>query len=185
MDRLLCLLIHGMVSLSNLSRLLSRLGIGTYDEWSGGKPLRILLAGYNGARNTGSDVRVAAIARQLNELFGKETVRISVLTLDPDTLEGYFDSNVTLLPFSSLFPFDLFRACSSHHAAVLCEGSTLKSTFANALTLFLCETAGILSALGKPCIVRLRGGRNGTVSGADGGEAVPEYVFYHPDRGVL
>ena len=152
MDHLLCLLIHGIVILSNLPRPLSRLGIGNYDEWNAGKTFRILLAGYNGARNTGSDVRVAAIARQFNELYGREHVQISVLTLDTDTLEGYFDSNVTLLPFSSLFPFDVFRACCSHHAAVLCEGSTLKSTFANALTLFLCETAGILSAQGKPCI---------------------------------
>lgn len=44
------------------------------------------------------------------------------------------------------------RACSSHHAAILCEGSTLKSTFANALTLFMCEAAGIMANQGKPCL---------------------------------
>lgn len=59
---------------------------------------------------------------------------------------------MTLLPFSSIFPIDLYRACSSHHAAILCEGSALKSGFANALTLFLCEAAAVMSAQGKPCI---------------------------------
>lgn len=32
------------------------------------------------------------------------------------------------------------------------EGSTLKSTFANALTLFFCEASGIMAKQGKPCI---------------------------------
>ncbi|MBR0283023.1 MAG: polysaccharide pyruvyl transferase family protein [Oscillibacter sp.] len=108
--------------------------------------------GYNGAGNTGSDVRTVSIARQVNALFGKESVRMTVMTLDANSLEGCFDENVTLLPFSSIFPLDLYRACSSHHAAILCEGSALKSGFANALTLFLCEAAGVMSAQGKPCI---------------------------------
>jgi polysaccharide pyruvyl transferase WcaK-like protein len=51
-----------------------------------------------------------------------------------------------------MFPMDLYRACTSHHAAILCEGSTLKSTFANGLTLFLSEAAGIMGAQHKPCI---------------------------------
>lgn len=67
-------------------------------------------------------------------------------------MEGYFDDDVELLTFSSLFPLDLLRACTTHHAAILCEGSTLKSTFANALTLFMCEAAGVMSGQGKPCI---------------------------------
>ena len=129
-----------------------RLGAGGYDEWKAGEKLKILLVGYNGAGNTGSDVRTAAIARQVNELFGKESVQMTVMTLDADSLRGCFDENVALLPFNSIFPVDLCRACSSHHAAVLCEGSALKSGFANALTLFLCEAAGVMSAQGKPCI---------------------------------
>lgn len=97
--------------------------------------------------DTGSDVRAAEIARQAREVFGRGGAEITVMAL-----EGYFDPDVTLLPFSSLFPLDLWKACASHHALILCEGSTLKSTFANALTLFLCEAAGIMGAQGKPCI---------------------------------
>ena len=117
-----------------------------------GKPIKILLVGYNGARNTGSDVRTAAIARQLKTLFGPDEIRITVMTLDPGTMEGYFDKDVELLKFSSFFPLDILRACSAHHAVILCEGSTLKSTFANALTLMHCEVAGIMAAQHKPCI---------------------------------
>lgn len=82
MDWLLCLLIRCIAWISKFSRPLSRLGVGEYDEWKAGEKLKILLVGYNGAGNTGSDVRTVAIARQVNELFGKESVRMAVMTLD-------------------------------------------------------------------------------------------------------
>lgn len=152
MDRILCLLIYFITAISRFSKFFARLGIGSYEEWEPGKKLKILLVGYNGARNTGSDVRVVAIAQQIKDLFGKGHVQITVMTLNVKSLEGYFDEDVVLLPFSSFFPWHVYRACSCHHAAILCEGSTLKSTFANALTLFMCEAAGIMSVQGKPCI---------------------------------
>ena len=152
MDRVLCFLIYVIAALARRTKFLARLGIGSYEEWSPGKKLKVLLVGYNGARNTGSDVRVAAIARQVKEVFGADRVEITVMTLDAATLAGYFDDDVTVLTFSSLFPRQLYRVCSRHHAAILCEGSTLKSTFANALTLFLCEAAAVMAAQGKPCI---------------------------------
>ena len=68
-------------------RFLARLGLGTYEEWKEGEKWKILLVGYNGARNTGSDVRVAAIARQLQELFEEDPVSITVMTLDAASLE--------------------------------------------------------------------------------------------------
>lgn len=144
MDRVLCALIYLISMLSRFS--------GKREKWAPGKKLKILFVGYTGARNTGSDVRVAAIVRQVRQLFGADQVQITVMTLDPKTLEGYFERDVELLTFSSLFPLDLFRACAHHHAAILCEGSTLKSTFANALTLFLCEASGIMASQGKPCL---------------------------------
>ncbi len=152
MDRILCFLIYVITFLARFAKPLSKIGIGNYEEWSPGSRLKVLLVGYNGARNTGSDVRVVSIARQVKELFGKDNVEITVMTLNADSLKGYFDDDVKILTFSSLFPLDLYRACSSHHVAILCEGSTLKSTFANALTLFLCEASGVMSAQNKPCI---------------------------------
>jgi len=148
MDRILCLLIYMISAFSGSAKILP----GPCEKWEPGKRLKILLVGYNGARNTGSDVRVAAIAKQVKALFGEEQVQITVMTLDAGTLQGYFDEDVELYSFSSLFPFSLYHACSTHHAAILCEGSTLKSTFANALTLFLCEASGVMAGQGKPCI---------------------------------
>lgn len=147
----MCFIIYIITAFSRFARPLARLGFGRYDEWAPGKKMEVLLVGYNGARNTGSDVRVVAITKQVKELFGADRVQITVMTLDPSKLEGYFDEDVVLLPFSSLYPLHVLRACSSHHVAILCEGSTLKSKFANALTLFMCEAAGIMGAQGKPC----------------------------------
>lgn len=152
MDHVLCLLIYLMTGFARFSKFFAGVGIGQYEEWKPGRKLKILLVGYNGARNTGSDVRVVAIADQIRELFGREQVEITVMTLDAASLSGYFDEDVELLSFSSLFPLDLYRACSTHHAAILCEGSTLKSTFANALTLFMGEAAGIMKSQKKPCL---------------------------------
>ncbi|MCD8224099.1 MAG: polysaccharide pyruvyl transferase family protein [Clostridiales bacterium] len=114
--------------------------------------LHILLVGYNGARNTGADVRVAEIVKQLQQRLGKEKAQISVMTLDEENIRCYFDSDIKLVPFSSIFFADVFRACCANHAVILCEGSTLKSKFANALTLYFCEAAGIMKNQHKPCI---------------------------------
>ncbi len=152
MDHVLSLLIFLMAGIARFSKGFAGLGIGSYEEWKPGDKIKILLVGYNGARNTGSDVRVAVIAKQIGELFGKDNVHITVMTLDAASLAGYFDKDVELLPFSSLFPLDLYRACCTHHAAILCEGSTLKSTFANGLTLFMGEAAGIMKSQKKPCL---------------------------------
>lgn len=59
-----------------------------------------LLAGYNGARNTGSDVRVAALARQLQDLLGDE-VELSVMSLDVSSTAPYFNSAVRQIPLSN------------------------------------------------------------------------------------
>lgn len=152
MDHVLKLIIYLIVFLARFTKRLSRVGIGEYDEYRSGEKLKILLVGYNGARNTGSDARVVSIASQIKKLFGSENISLTVMTLDKKTLEGYFDEDVALFEFSTVFPLALYRACSVHHAAVLCEGSTLKSTFANGLTLFLAQACGVMAAQNKPCI---------------------------------
>ena len=122
-----------------------------YAHYEPGEPLKVLLVGYNGARNTGSDVRVAALAQQVCELMG-DAVELSVMTLDAASTAVYFDGTVRQIQFSTLFFGDLLKACSEHHVAILCEGSTFKSKFADALTLYSCEAAGVMRAQGKACI---------------------------------
>jgi polysaccharide pyruvyl transferase WcaK-like protein len=152
MDRLMALLVRLTVSLGPLARIFAAFGLCRYDVWRPGKKLKVLLVGYNGARNTGADARVVEIVRQFRHVIGADNLEISVLALNTDNLAGYFPPDVKLIKFSSVFFRDVFAACSTHHVAVLCEGSTLKSKFANALTLFFCTAAGLMKRQKKPCI---------------------------------
>jgi polysaccharide pyruvyl transferase WcaK-like protein len=123
-----------------------------YETWEPGEKLKILLVGYNGKRNTGADVRVAAMVDQFYRVLGRDRVEIGILTLDVENIQVYFQPPTELIRFSSIYFQDLLKACNRYHMAVLSEGSTLKSKFANALTLFFCEAAGVMKKQGKPCI---------------------------------
>lgn len=152
MDRILAYVVRLMVWLSALMKPLARWGLCRYDEWTPGARLKILLVGYNGARNTGADARVVALTQQLQEALGAEQAELTVMTLDEDSVRGYFAPAVRLYRFSTMFFFPLLRAASESHVAVLCEGSTLTRTFADALCVFFCEAAGIMRRQHKPCI---------------------------------
>lgn len=141
-----------MVWLAGWAKPLSRLHLFQYEEWRSGQPLKLLLVGYNGARNTGADARVVALVRQLEESLGSDHVKLTVMTLDDDNVDGYFPRHVRRWKFSTVFFLSLLRACCCHHAAILCEGSTLTTTFAEALSVFFCQAAGTMRRQGKPCI---------------------------------
>lgn len=152
MDKVTAIIVRFMVFLSRFAGLLAKLGLVEYDHWQVGKKLRILLIGYNGERNTGADVRVAAIVDQFEALLGKENIEINILTQNIENFKIYFADNTRLTLLSSIFFMDVLKACCRTHMTVLCEGSTLKSKFANALTLFFLEGAGIMKAQKKPCL---------------------------------
>ena len=141
-----------MVWLSRWAKLLSRCGMIPYEQWQTGQKLKLLLVGYNGARNTGADARVVALIDQLKDTLGEDKIAITVMTLNPENIKGYFPESVTLYPFPTFFCWSLLRAASAHHVAILCEGSTLTHTFADALSMFFCQAAGIMKRQGKPCI---------------------------------
>ena len=90
MDRLLGLLIKLFIFFSGFTKKLSKIGIGAYEEWAPGKKLKLLMVGYNGARNTGADARVVAAVKQIKELFGADNISMTVLTLSVKALEGHF-----------------------------------------------------------------------------------------------
>jgi len=143
MDTITALGVLGATSVSKLPK---------YAAWNPGEKLKILLVGYNGMRNTGADVRVVAMVDQFYRLLGQDQIEIGVLTLNLDKTEAYFKPPTELIEFNSVFFKDVLKACNKYHMAVLSEGSTLKSKFSNALTLFFCEAAGIMKKQGKPCI---------------------------------
>jgi polysaccharide pyruvyl transferase WcaK-like protein len=123
-----------------------KFGIGK--RWTPGEKLKLLFAGYNGTRNTGSDVRVQETLRQIRHVLGAGNVDFSVMTQNFDRTQGYFDgSRQVHLP--DVYPPFLFREVHANHGVVACEGSMFKSKFANALTTMMIGSLGLASAENK------------------------------------
>jgi polysaccharide pyruvyl transferase WcaK-like protein len=116
--------------------------------WTPGDKLKLLFAGYNGTRNTGSDVRVQEMLRQIRHVLGAENVDFSVMTQNFDRTKGYFEGTRQVhLP--DVFPPFLFSEVHANHGVVSCEGSMFKSKFANALTTMMIGSLGLASAENK------------------------------------
>ncbi len=122
--------------------------LGGGNAWRPGEPLKLLCAGYNGTRNTGSDVRVEEMLRQVRCVLGPKNVALSVMTQDFNRTRGYFgDAQQVHLP--DVFPPFLYREVRRHHGVIACEGSMFKSKFADALTTMMIGSLGIAAAENK------------------------------------
>jgi polysaccharide pyruvyl transferase WcaK-like protein len=139
-------LVMWVSTLIELRRVGWMFGLG--ERWTPGEKLKLLFAGYNGTRNTGSDVRVQEILRQVRHVLGAQNVDFSVMTQNFDRTKGYFEgSKQVYLP--DVFPPFLFREVHGNHGVVACEGSMFKSKFANALTTMMIGSLGLASAENK------------------------------------
>jgi polysaccharide pyruvyl transferase WcaK-like protein len=122
--------------------------LGSGKPWQPGEKLKLLFAGYNGTRNTGSDVRVEEMLRQLRYILGADRVEFTVMTQTFERSADYFEgTKQVLLP--QIFPPFLAREVPRHHGVVACEGSMFKSKFANALTTMMIGSLGIAAAQNK------------------------------------
>src|SRR5580700_8591502 len=122
--------------------------LGRGKSWKPGEPLKLLFAGYNGNRNTGSDVRVEEILRQVRQVLGAKNVELTVTALNFELTRGYFgDAAQVLLP--DMFPPFLYKEVRRHHGVIACEGSMFKSKFADALTTMMIGSLGIAAAENK------------------------------------
>lgn len=129
----------------------SRYALDPGAQWKPGEPLRLLLAGYAGTRNTGADVRVDEMIRQFRHLFGDEHLELSILTLDPEKTRGYFRT-VRQLHTPKVFPKFIFDVVHEQHGVIACEGSMFKSKFANALATLMVGALGLASAEQKVAV---------------------------------
>lgn len=107
--------------------------------------LRLLFVGYNGTRNTGSDVRVEEMLRQVRHLFGADRVDFTVCSYDQKNTLGYFPGVRQITP-PVLFPAFLGSEIPRYHGVVACEGSTFKSKFTDLLTVLMTGAIGVASA---------------------------------------
>jgi polysaccharide pyruvyl transferase WcaK-like protein len=140
------LMVMWVSALIEMRRLAWMFGLG--QRWTPGEKLKLLFAGYNGTRNTGSDVRVQEMLRQIRHVLGAQNVDFSVMTQNCDRTKGYFEgSRQVHLP--DVFPPFLFREVHANHGVISCEGSMFKSKFANALTTMMIGSLGLASAENK------------------------------------
>ncbi len=140
------LLIAWVSALIEISRVGAIFGLGR--RWTPGEKLKLLFATYNGARNTGADVRVQETLRQARHVLGAGNVDFSVMTQNFDRTRGYFEGTRQVhLP--DVYPPFLYREVRQNHGVIACEGSMFKSKFANALTTMTIGSLGIAAAENK------------------------------------
>ena len=96
--------------------------MGKREPWQPGEKLKLLFAGYNGTRNTGSDVRVEEMLRQIRRILGPENVNLSMMTFNFDRSRGYFEGT-SQVRLPDIFPPFLADEVPKHHGVVACEGS--------------------------------------------------------------
>src|SRR5580692_3199908 len=95
--------------------------LGRGKAWKPGERLKLLFAGYNGTRNTGSDVRVEEMLRQVRQVLGADRVELTVMTQNFERTRGYFgDARQVHLP--DIFPPFLYKEVRKHHGVLACEG---------------------------------------------------------------
>lgn len=140
------LLVAWVSALIEIRRFAWMFGLGK--RWTPGEKLKLLFAGYNGTRNTGSDVRVEEMLRQVRHVLGAEHVDFSVMTQAFNRTQGYF-AGTRQVHLPDVYPPFLFREVRQNHGVLACEGSMFKSKFANALTTMMIGSLGLASAENK------------------------------------
>lgn len=143
MDAVLEAWVSGLIELNKFEWML-----GAGSAWKPGERLKLLFAGYNGARNTGSDIRVEEILRQVTRILGAENIAVRVMSQDFKLTAGYF-AGAQQVHLPDVFPPFLHSEVRQNHGVIACEGSMFKSKFASALTAMMIGSLGIASAQNK------------------------------------
>lgn len=117
------------------------------------KPPKIMLLGYNGANNTGSEARLLAIIEELQELFPYQ-IQITVPTLNEQNLRRYLkeESNVHIEPIPPIFFRAMKRLVKEHDLVLLVEGSCYMDTWTSALLWAFLYATRRAHKEGVPCV---------------------------------
>jgi polysaccharide pyruvyl transferase WcaK-like protein len=109
-------------------------------------PRRILLVGFCGAGNTGADIRMGEIIRQMLHLFGPHQVQLAYAAARPLAQSPY--AAIAWAPQTD----DLATCLDQYDGLLVCEGSLFKSQFSNAMAVSFIGLLGMAAAQGKPGI---------------------------------
>ncbi|HZR66344.1 MAG TPA: polysaccharide pyruvyl transferase family protein [Terriglobales bacterium] len=133
---------------NNIRRAKAAYILGKGERWQPGKKLKLLFAGYNGTRNTGSDVRPEETLRQLRHVLGPDNVEFAVMSQNFQLTDGYF-KGAQQVHLPDVFPPFITNEVPKHHGVVVVEGSAFKSKFANALAAMIIGSLGTATAQNK------------------------------------
>ncbi len=118
------------------------------------KPVKkVLLMGYNGANNTGSETRLISIIEDVKDVIGSE-VTITIPTLNEKNLRRYIkeDSTLKISPIPSIFFFAIRKLVKSHDIVLLVEGSCYMDTWTSALLWAFLWTTNCANYYKIPCV---------------------------------
>ena len=119
---------------------------------TGGAP-RVLLVGYNGANNTGSEARLLSIIDDVRAVLGPDAL-ITVPTLNEKNLRRYLKDgpNLRIAPIPSIYFFAIRRLVWEHDLVMLVEGSCYMDTWTSALLWAFLSATKNARAFGKSSI---------------------------------
>jgi polysaccharide pyruvyl transferase WcaK-like protein len=113
----------------------------------------VLLIGYNGATNTGSEALLQADIADLRATLGPEAV-LTVPTLNERNLRRYLSDapNLRIVSLPPIFLRTVRRLVRDHDLVLLVEGSAYMDTWTSALLWLFLWASHCAHAAGKPCL---------------------------------
>jgi polysaccharide pyruvyl transferase WcaK-like protein len=114
---------------------------------------RVLLVGYNGANNTGSEALLQADIEDMRAVFGPD-VRITIPTINPANLRRYIHEGpgLRIAPMSTVFFGPLRRFIKESDLVFLTEGSTYMDTWTSAMLWAYLWTTHCAHEMHKPVV---------------------------------
>lgn len=114
---------------------------------------KLLLMGYNGANNTGSEARLLAIIEDIRSVLGPE-VDITVPSLNPTNLRRYLTEgpHQRIEGIPPIYFFALRRLVREHDVIILVEGSCYTDSWTSALLWAFLWVSKYANKYGKPLL---------------------------------
>ncbi|GEM_PF-275870 len=114
---------------------------------------RILLVGYNGANNTGSEARLLRVIDDVRAVFGPEAL-ITVPTLNERNLRRYVreEGYLRIVPIPAVYPLAVRMLVKHHDLIMLIEGSCYMDTWGSPLLWAYLLATHCAHSFGRPCL---------------------------------